>query len=96
MQITRQDLPKAMAEAYEARLKRTGALAPLKERLEAQQAMIQQILTSVGKTLAGLRLAPHALESPQLESVPESLERIQRQTKSIEQAVQEVMVLRAF
>jgi hypothetical protein len=80
----------------ESRLARAVALAPLKERLEAQQEMIRQTLASVGESLAGLRIAPQAVREPQLETVRETLEQIQRQTRSIEQAVQEVMALRAF
>jgi hypothetical protein len=77
----------------EARLQRVKSLTPLQERLEAQQAMIQQTLASVGEVLAGLILAPQAIQTPRFDSVQESLEHIQRQTKSIERAVQEVMAL---
>ncbi|MES2459438.1 MAG: hypothetical protein V4671_02560 [Armatimonadota bacterium] len=80
----------------EARLERAKALDPLKERLEAQQEMIVQTLASVGESLAGLQIAPRAVREPQVESIQESLEQIQYQTRSIEQAVQEVMALRSF
>ena len=80
----------------EARLQRAIALDPLGERLEAQQEMIRQTLSSVGESLAALALAPQTLTGPKLEMVQESLVTILNQTRAVEQAVQEVMALRAF
>lgn len=80
----------------ETRLQRAIALDPLGERLEAQQEMIRQTLSSVGESLAALALAPQTLAGPQLEMVQESLRTIQNQTRAVEQAVQEVLSLRAY
>ena len=91
----RETLRQALALS-EACLQRAIVLDPLGERLEAQQEMIRQTLSSVGESLAALALAPRSPAGPKLEMVQESLVTIQNQTLAVEQAVQEVMASRAF
>jgi hypothetical protein len=80
----------------DSRLEKARGLAPLRERLEAQREMILQTFASVQASLAGLCLAPSEMrmQGP-TEEVRESVAQIDRQTRAVEQAVQEVLRLRA-
>jgi hypothetical protein len=83
----------------EERLERARQLAPLLERLEAQQEVIAQALLSVQGTLAQGNLALSNLEGQAVSSgtgiagITETVDRLRRQTEAVEQAVQEVMAI---
>jgi hypothetical protein len=78
------------------RLEKARSLSPLRERLEAQREMILQTFSSVQASLAGLCLAPAAVQMQgPADEIRESVAQIDRQTRAVEQAVEEVLRLRA-
>ena len=81
-------------ELCERRLENRTALEPGLERLDAQAEMIRQTLLSLRESLARLRAAAGPLASPDVEDIKRSVEGITAQTRSVEQAVEEVLQLR--
>ena len=80
-------------ELCERRLENRTAVEPGLERLDAQAEMIRQTLLSLRESLARLRAAG-PLASPDVEDIKRSVEGITAQTRSVEQAVEEVLQLR--
>jgi hypothetical protein len=82
----------------EERLERAHQLAPLLERLEAQQEVIAQALLSVQGALGQSSLAMAGLAhqaTPSVMGITETVARLRRQTEAVEQAVQEVIAIGA-
>jgi hypothetical protein len=82
------------AELCQARLENARALVPMLGRLEAQGEVIHQALSAVHFAVARLRVAPLAL-TPAVSEIKETVSRINNQTQAMEQAVAEVVALRA-
>jgi hypothetical protein len=95
----RQDLEKSL-EICQTRLSGLSELSPLLERLDAQRRVVQQTLASLEASLSRMQITRSndvnsGAESLSVESIQESITEIQREARSTEQAVQEVMALRA-
>ena len=92
--MARADLEESL-HLVESRLRNASQMAPSLERLDAQQEKIIQTLASVQSSLARIESAPSALDTSGVELVKESLTVLTRQTKAVEDAVQEVMTVTA-
>ncbi len=79
----------------EARLESVRALDPMLARLDAQQEIIHQALASIHFALARLQVAPAPLAMPSIAEIHQTVARINSQTRAVEEAVAEVMALRA-
>jgi len=90
----RQDLNQSLAMCDE-RLRNARELSPLLERLDAQWEVIDQTLLSVQASVSRLQVAPTALSAPDVEEVKRVVEQVTAQTQAVEDAVQQVMSLRA-
>jgi hypothetical protein len=90
----RSDLSQSLSMCEE-RLRNARTLEPLIERLDAQREVIHQTLLSVQSSVSRLQVAPAALAAPDVEEVQRVLDQVTAQTKAVEDAVQEVMSLRA-
>jgi hypothetical protein len=90
----RADLAQSL-KMCEQRLQNARTLEPLIERLDAQREVIHQTLLSVHSSVSRLQVAPAALAAPDVEEVQRVLGQVTAQTKAVEDAVQEVMSLRA-
>jgi hypothetical protein len=90
----REDLTQGLAMCDE-RLRNARALAPLIERLDAQREVIDQTLLSVQSSVSRLQVAPTALAGPDVEEVKRVVSQVTAQTHAVEDAVQQVMALRA-
>jgi DNA repair exonuclease SbcCD ATPase subunit len=90
----RQDLTQSLAMCDE-RLRNAKELSPLLERLDAQWEVIEQTLLSVQGSVSRLQIAPTALTAPDVEEVKRVVDHITTQTQAVEDAVQQVMSLRA-
>ena len=88
-EIARQSL-----EICEGRLASMEALEPIRERVDAQQEVIVQTLLSLQTALTHMRIAPAETAPPDVEAVRDTISQIQRQARSVEQAVAEVATLR--
>src|SRR5262249_4232261 len=78
-----------------ARLEHARALEPGFERVKAQQEVILQTLASAQASMARARMAPTPVSLPDMQRLQESVLGVNNQTRAVEEAVQEVMALRA-
>jgi hypothetical protein len=91
--LVRQDLVKSLG-LCDARLQDTRALELALRRLDAQQQVVLQTLGSAHTSLARHQVAQVPLAAPDVDVIQEAVVRINEETRSVEQAVQEVMALR--
>jgi hypothetical protein len=91
---TRQAIEQSLALCEERR-SHAQRLAPELGRIEAQQEVIYQTLASTHGALTRMDASPTAVADPQFDRVRQSAVQIRSQTRAIEEAVQEVMALRA-
>lgn len=90
--VARQALYQSV-EMCDARLNGARSLTPSLERLDAQEEVVLQTFASVQSSLARLEVAPAELAAPDTVQIRESIAEISRQTRSVEDAVQEVLLL---
>ena len=90
----RQDLTQSLAMC-DVRLRSARELSPLLERLDAQSEVIEQTFLSVQASVSRLQIAPTAITAPDVEEVKRVVDHVTAQTQAVEDAVQEVMSLRA-
>nr|CAA9228961.1 hypothetical protein AVDCRST_MAG63-869 [uncultured Armatimonadetes bacterium] len=83
------------ARMYEARIENAATLGATRDRLDAQREAILETLVSLHSTLARMRLAPREAAAPDVTQLQQSLADLTNQTRSVEQAVQEVIALRS-
>jgi hypothetical protein len=96
----RQDLEQSL-EMCRARLRGFREMTPLVERLDAQRRLVRQTLASLEDSLSRMALTAgssqnSAADSLNMENIQQNITEIQRQFYSTEQALKEVMSLRAF
>lgn len=77
------------------RLASARALDALSRRLDAEREMVHQALASIQLSLTRLRAAPAALVAPNFADIRQTVARIESQTRSIEQAADELRALRS-
>jgi hypothetical protein len=92
--VTQEALRQSVA-LCQARLESARALGPMLTRLDAQQEIIHQALASIHFALARLQVAPATLAMPDITEIHQTVARINNQTRAMEEAVAEVMALRA-
>jgi hypothetical protein len=90
----RADLSQSLA-ICEERLRNARELDPLIERLDAQREVVIQTMLSVQSSVSRLQIAPSALTAPDVADVRRVIGEVNVQTKAVEDAVQQVMALRA-
>jgi hypothetical protein len=77
------------------RLETALALEPAREQAEAQQELILQTLASVQSSLVSIHASPAAPPAAGVEGLQESVLQVSRQARATEEAVAEVLGLRA-
>ena len=83
------------ARMYETRIANAETFAATRDRLDAQREAILETLVSLDSTLTRIRLAPREAATPDVTQLQQSLTDVTNQTRSVEQAVQEVIGLRS-
>jgi hypothetical protein len=89
----RADLQESLA-LCDSRIESARATLPALERLNAQEEKIVQTLASLHSRLARIESAATQLQTPDVEDVRQTLNELTLQTKSVEDAVQEVLAVR--
>ena len=92
--VTRQSLQQSLAMC-QTRLENAKALEQGLERLKAQQEALTQTISTAQSALARLQIAPQLRPEAAAQEISETVAQMNRQTYAVEQAVQEVMTLRA-
>ncbi len=92
--VARQAVEQSLA-LCDDRLAHARAIEPGLERIEAQQGVILQALASVRASLARTRAAPTPAAAPLAAELQRSIAGVSAQTKAVEEAVKEVLTLRA-
>jgi hypothetical protein len=77
------------------RLEVARALEPAREKAEAQQELILQTLASVQASLASTVAAPAEPAAAEVEALQQSVAQMNQQARAVEEAVTEVLSLRA-
>jgi hypothetical protein len=91
--IVRQALEQSL-QACQARLENAKALDQGLERLKAQQEAILHTISSAQSAMARLQVAPQPQTELAAQEIAESVAQMNQQTYAVEQAVQEVLMLR--
>jgi hypothetical protein len=91
--VVRQALQQSL-QSCESRLDDARQFAAVLQRLNAQQEMILQTLSSLQSSLARRGLGDAALAAPDLGELQEAVSRVTRDNQAIDKAMQEVVTLR--
>jgi hypothetical protein len=91
------EVKKESARMLSERIEDTNAVLRMAARMEAQEEAIYQTMGALHSSLTRLSLAPSRikLSAPDVNGLRDTIDRTRRQTQAVEQAVQEVMTLRA-
>lgn len=81
------------SEIYESQISDVEATETAIERVETQQLVVKQTLSSVKSTIGRAQAAMMPLKSPDLEFIRATVNDVKNQTRAVEQAVQEVVML---
>jgi hypothetical protein len=85
------------AQMLAERIEDTNAVLQITARMEAQEEAIYQTMGALHSSLTRLSLAPTRMNmsAPDVTGLRDTIDRTRRQTQAVEQAVQEVLTLRA-
>jgi hypothetical protein len=90
----REDLNQSLTMCAK-RLQDVQALGPSIERLEAQKEVLHQTLLSIQASAVRLQAAPRAVTLPDTTEIRQAVEEVTVQTRAVEDAVNEVLVLQS-
>jgi cell division septum initiation protein DivIVA len=91
------EVKKESARMLSERIEDANAVLRVAMRMEAQEEAIYQTMGALHSSLTRLSLAPSRIKlaAPDVNGLRDTIDRTRRQTQAVEQAVQEVLTLRA-